>query len=191
VISRTILPVISQPDLPGLEGGFGLGDLNETLFFSPARPGKIIWGVGPSVNFPIAWGNNRFLSSDKWTAGPGLVVLSMPGRWVIGALVNQQWSFAGDDQAPDVNAMLLQYFVNYNFSGGWYFTSAPVNTADWSRDSADRYIVPIGGGFGKIIPGKPPLNVSLAAYYNVVKPDNVPAADWQLRLQVQLMFPRK
>jgi hypothetical protein len=87
--------------------------------------------------------------------------------------------------------MLLQYFVNYNFAGGWYFTSAPMNVANWDAGSGDVWTVPIGGGLGKIIPGKPPLNVSLAAYYNVVTPDNMPAADWQLRLQVQLMFPNR
>jgi hypothetical protein len=67
LITRTILPVIYQPDLtlpvkvaPGIvedvsvNGAFGLGDLNETLFFSPARPGKVIWGVGPTFIFPTA-----------------------------------------------------------------------------------------------------------------------------------------
>lgn len=187
-ISRTILPVISQPDLPEMEGDFGLGDLNETVFISPARPGKVIWGVGPTLTMPTATAS--VLGSDTWAGGLGAVVLTMPGRWVIGALVNQQWSFAGDDERSDVDVMLLQYFVNYNFQGGWYFTSAPMNIANWGAASDDVWTVPIGGGFGKIIPGKPPLNVSLAAYSNVVTPDTVPAADWQLRLQVQLMFPR-
>jgi hypothetical protein len=188
LISRTILPVVYQPDLPEMEGGFGLGDLNGTLFFSPARPGKVIWGVGPTLTLPSA--TSSVLGSEKWAGGLGVVALTMPGRWVVGALVNQQWSFAGDDQRDDVNAMLLQYFVNYNFKGGWYFTSAPVNTVNWNVDSDDRFVVPLGGGFGRIIPGKPPLNVSLTAYYNVVKPDNLPAGDWTLRLQFQLMFPR-
>jgi len=188
VVSRTILPVVYQPDLPGIEGAFGLGDVNETLFFSPARPGRVIWGVGPTLTLPTA--TDSALGTDKWTGGLGVVVLTMPGKWVIGALLNNQWSFAGDDQRVDVNAMTLQYFVNYNLSRGWYLTSAPVNTANWEAGSDDRWTVPIGGGFGRIIKGKPPLNVQASAYYNVVKPDDVPAADWTLRLQVQLMFPK-
>jgi hypothetical protein len=37
----------------------------------------------------------------------------MQGQWFYGALINNQWSFAGWGDKP-VNAMLLQWFVNYN-----------------------------------------------------------------------------
>ncbi|HSN57565.1 MAG TPA: hypothetical protein VLT32_23040, partial [Candidatus Sulfomarinibacteraceae bacterium] len=96
LISRTIAPVISQPDLPGIDGAFGLGDVNETLFFSPAQPGKVIWGVGPTFTLPTA--TDDVLGAGKWGAGLGMVALTMPGRWVLGVLVTNQWSFAGDDQ---------------------------------------------------------------------------------------------
>ena len=47
----------------------------------------------------------------------------------------------------------------------------------------------IGGGVGKIFHlGRLPVNTQLSAYYNVVKPDN--GANWQIRFQVQLMFPK-
>jgi hypothetical protein len=131
------------------------------------------------------------LGTGKWSGGVGAVVLIMPGRWVVGGLLNQQWSFAGDDDRSDVDLMILQYFVNYNFEGGLYFTSSPLNTANWEASGGDVWTVPVGGGFGKITPGKPPLNVSLQAYYNLVTPDHAPAADWTLRLQVQLMFPKR
>lgn len=202
LITRTILPVIYQPDLtlpfrvaPGVvedvtvDGAFGLGDLLPTFFFSPARSGKVIWGIGPTFTLPIA--TDDILGSGKWSAGPALVVLTMPGHWVLGVLVNNQWSFAGSSNRADVNAMVLQYFVNYNLAKGWYITSAPLNTANWEADSGDRWTVPIGGGVGRIFrAGKQPMNVSVSAFYNVVKPDNLPAADWQLRLQVQLLFPK-
>ena len=46
-----------------------------------------------------------------------------------------------------------------------------------------------GGGVGKIFHlGKLPVNTQLAAYYNVVRPDDGP--NWQIRFQVQLMFPK-
>jgi hypothetical protein len=49
--------------------------------------------------------------------------------------------------------------------------------------------VPLGGGAGKIVRfGRLPVNFQLQAYYNVVTPDN--GADWQLRLQVQFLFPK-
>ena len=36
--------------------------------------------------------------------------------------------------------------------------------------------------------GKLPVNTQISAYYNVVKPDF--GANWQIRAQVQLMFPK-
>ncbi len=32
------------------------------------------------------------------------------------------------------------------------------------------------------------MNAQASAYYNVVRPDD--AAEWQLRIQIQLLFPR-
>ena len=202
LITRTILPVIYQPDLavpvkvaPGvvedvtIDGAFGLGDLNETLYFSPAKPGKVIWGVGPTFTLPTA--TDDVLGSGKWSAGPAFVVLTMPGHWVLGALITNQWSFAGDSDRADVNAMLLQYFINYNLKKGWFLSSSPINTANWEASSDDRWTIPIGGGVGRIFhAGNQAMMALVGAYYNVVKPDNVPAANWQLRIQVQLLFPK-
>jgi hypothetical protein len=62
----------------------------------------------------------------------------------------------------NVNALLVQPFINYNFPDGWYFTSAPIITANWFVASDDRWTVPLGGGFGKVFKlGKQPINASL------------------------------
>jgi hypothetical protein len=47
VISRTIVSVISQPDPLVNSNTGGIGDITQSLFLSPANPGKLIWGVGP------------------------------------------------------------------------------------------------------------------------------------------------
>ena len=53
LINRFILPVIYQEERFEDEGSeFGLGDLTYQAFLSPAKPGKIIWGVGPAFIFP-------------------------------------------------------------------------------------------------------------------------------------------
>ena len=187
LITRTILPTIDMPSpAPGVRSAFGLGDLNPTVFLSPAKPSKLIWGVGPTMTFPTA--TDPLLGSGKWSAGPAVVALTMQGHWVIGALANNQWSFAGWG-SKNVNQMLIQPFINYNLPHGWYLTSAPIMTANWEADSGNRWTVPLGGGVGKIQRfGKLPVNFQLSAYGNVVKPDNGP--DWQLRFQVQFMFPK-
>ena len=89
-----------------------------------------------------------------------------------------------------MNKFLWQYFVNYNFDSGAYLTSAPIITADWNADSSQRWTVPFGLGAGKILRvGGAPVNTSLHAYYNVEKPDLM-GADWQIRFQVQFLFPK-
>ena len=188
LISRTIVPLIYQPELaPGVGEVFGLGDIQESLFLSPAKPGKVIWGVGPIFQFPTATDDS--LGQGKWGAGPTAVALTVHGPWVLGALVNNVWSFAGDSDRRDVNQMLRQPFVNYNLPDAWYVVTAPIITADWEADSDDRWTVPIGAGVGKIVRlGKLPVNAQASAYYNVIRPDN--AAEWQLRIQIQLLFPR-
>ncbi len=187
LITRTIMPIINQPSpAPGVPSAFGLGDINPTLFLSPANSGKLIWGAGPTFTFPTA--TDSMLGAGKWSAGPAVVVLTVQGHWVIGALANQQWSYAGWGD-NDVSAMLVQPFVNYNLPHGWYLTSAPIITANWKADSDNRWLVPLGAGVGKILKlGKLPINTQLSAYGNVVKPDNGP--DWQLRFQVQFLFPK-
>ena len=92
----------------------------------------------------------------------------------------QPMVFCGVGQ-NSVDALLIQPFINYNFSHGWYLTTSPIITANWLAASDDRWTVLIGGGAGKIIRlGKLPINDSLQAYCNVVTPHQGDA-DWQLR----------
>ena len=76
LITRTIAPLIWQPEL-GIDSGhtFGLGDINTSLFLSPAKPGKFIWGAGPILSFPTA--TDDMLGTDKWSAGLSAVALTM------------------------------------------------------------------------------------------------------------------
>ena len=190
LITRTIMPIINQPSpASGIPSAFGLGDINPSLFLSPANPGTLIWGVGPTMTFPTA--SASVLGNGKWEAGPALVLLTTPGHWVIGALANNQWSYAGWGK-NNVNALLIQPFINYNFPDGWYVSSSPIITANWLAASNNRWTLPIGGGFGKILKFGdkfPPINLQLQAFDNVVRPHQG-GADWQLRFQVQFLFPR-
>jgi hypothetical protein len=187
LITRTIVPVTSQPPLADEQDRTtGLGDTTFTAFMSPKEPGKVIWGAGPVFLLPTA--TDDVLGSDKWGVGPSAVLLTMPGNWVIGSLFSNVWS-VGAPGDNDVNVFTWQYFINYNMPGGWYLTLAPIITANWEADSGNRWTVPFGGGVGKIFRvGNRPMNGQISAYYNVAKPDSGP--DWQLRLQLQILFPK-
>ena len=211
LITRPILPIIYQePFLSGNElqeaeqqlgddvgrDLFGLGDLTPEFFFSPSKPivlapdVGLVWGIGPTFQLPTA--TNDLLGTGKWSAGPGFVVFlsAKPLHITTGFLINNLWSFAGDDDRADVNAMTLQPFLNYNLDKGWYLTTAPIITANWEADDDNRWTVPIGGGIGRIFEiGHQPINAQLSAYYNAVTPDDT-GADWQLRAQWTFLFPK-
>lgn len=184
LITRTVVPLVWQPSFTGGGTTFGLGNVNTTLFLSPSAPGTFKWGIGPMVSFPSAT-SPRTGSQSTWGLGPSLVVLATPGPWVVGVLANDVWSVAGTTS----NTMLIQPFVNYNFGGsGWYLATSPVITADWEAPSGQQWIVPFGGGVGKLVRlGKLPINMSVSAYYNAVKPDIGP--EWTLRAQATILLP--
>ena len=186
VITRTIMPLISQPDFyTGGQGReFGLGDISFSAFFSPSTPSKLTWGVGPVFVLPTA--TDDTLGSDTWSGGVSVIGLVMPGKWVIGSLFSNVWDISGDAK---VNFFTWQYFINYNMNDGWYLTSSPILTANWEASSGNKWTVPFGGGVGKIFKiGKQNLNGQVQAFYNVEKPENGP--DWQLRVQLQFLFPK-
>jgi hypothetical protein len=189
IINRTIVPLIYLPDvtsgLPELPEGvsgretFGLGDINHS--------GPVIWGIGPSLTIPTA--TDEKIGTEKWSAGPAAVALAQPGPWVVGSLVRQLWSFAGDGDRQDVSQLLIQPFVNYNMADGWYLVSAPIITANWEADSDDTWTVPVGGGFGRIFRiGDQALNAQLQGFYNVEHPQFGP--EWIMRFQLQFLFPK-
>jgi hypothetical protein len=186
LINRTIVPVIHQP-IGDSDSENGIGDILYEGFFSPRDVGKVIWGVGPMVQLPTA--TDDALGTDKWSLGPGVVILTMPGQWVIGGVLLNVWSVAGDSAAADVNFFTFQYFVNYNFPNHWYLATAPILTANWEAESGEQWTVPFGVGIGKVFNiGSQPHNVSAHLYYNVERPTF--ASQWQFRFQWTLLFPK-
>jgi hypothetical protein len=192
LITRTIMPLIWQPGFaPGQGSTFGLGDIQFSGMVSPSNPGPggLIWGVGAIAQLPTHTSDE--LGNGNWGLGPQAVVLKLEkdSPWVYGVLVNNIWSLSGSKQGGSYSSFLMQPFVNYNFPGGFYINTVPIITANWKADSGQQWTVPLGMGIGKIFHlGKLPVNTQLGAYYNVVHPDD--AANWQLRLQVQFMFPK-
>jgi hypothetical protein len=186
LVTRTILPVVSQPGPEGNNSN-GIGDLNPTFFFVPKLPGRWTVGFGPTLVLPTA--SRDELGSGQWGMGPAAVAVYTRGPWVTGGLVNQIWSVAGDSDRRSLNQFLVQPFVNYNLPNGWYLVSSPIITANWQA-SSDRWLVPVGGGVGRVFRvGSQPVNASLQAYANVAKPDLF--GDVTIRAQIQLLFPSR
>ena len=188
MISRTIVPVISQPDPILNSSTNGIGDITQSLFLSPVHSDPLIWGVGPVFTVPSA--TDPILGQGKVLLGPTVVLLTTPGHWVIGVLANNQWSVGGDPLRPHVNAFLAQPFINYNMAHGWFLTTSPIITANWRAAPGQQWTVPVGGGIGRVFRiGDQPVNLSIAGYYNVERPTGT--STWQLRTSFALLFPER
>ncbi len=134
VISRTIFPLISQDDVvPGTDQS-GMGDIVQSLFFSPKAPtaGGWIWGAGPVFLLPTA--SDDLLGSEKWGVGPTAVFLKQESGWTYGALINHIWSVAGEEERADVNATFLQPFVSRTTTEAWTYALNTETTYDWESE---------------------------------------------------------
>lgn len=194
LIVRWITPVIYQPvSVPQVSGVntetgyYGLGDMQPAFFISPNKS-KVIWGLGPQLLLPTAT-KTGVLGQGKFAIGPTAVVLVQPGKWTLGALTSNVWSVAGHSDLPDVNQFLLQYFINYNLKKGWYLTWQPTITANWNAADDFGWVVPLGGGIGRIMKlGAQPVNVGLQFYGNAIHPPG--GSSWSMRLQLAFLFPK-
>lgn len=189
MISRTIVPLISQDEiLPGAGSQSGLGDILQSLFFSPKAPTSTgwIWGVGPA--FLLRTASDDLLGSDKWSAGPTAVMLKQTsGGWTYGALTNHLWSLAGDDDRTDVSSTFLQPFLTKGLGQGRTLSFNFESTYDWK---SEQWTVPVNVGYSKVTKiGSQLVSYQGGVRYYLDAPDGGP--DWGLRLTFTLLFPKK
>jgi len=186
IIARAIIPLMSIP-IDTLGSITGVGDMNISLFVSPAKAGKVLWGVGPAIILPTA-SNEAALGSGKLSIGPTGVIFFSPGHWTMGIVANNVWSVAGDATQESVNQFFAQWFLNYNFGGGWALGSAPIITCNWNAPDGEQCIIPLGLQLSKVMRfGKLPVNLLAGYYENIEHPPGGPTS--QIRIQVNLLFP--
>ncbi|RWN66279.1 MAG: transporter [Mesorhizobium sp.] len=189
MISRTIVPVIWQNDIAGPSGEqFGLGDITQSLFFSPSQPTEsgIVWGVGPVFLVPTA--TDELLGGGKWGAGPTAVVLKQSHGWTIGALANHIWSFAGDSDRRDISSTFLQPFVSYTTKDAWTFTLNTESSYNWE---AEEWSVPVNFQVSKlVVVDKQPISLFAGVRYWAESPDSGPDG-FGFRTGITLLFPKK
>ena len=189
VISRTIMPLVYQNDIfPGAGDQFGLGDITQSLFFSPKAPssfGGLIWGAGPVFLIPTA--TDDLLGSEKFGIGPTLVVLKQAGPWTVGILANHIWSVAGDDDRADISSTFLQPFVSYTTKDAWTFTLNTESSYDWK---GEQWSVPVNAQVSKLVRfGKQPVSIGAGVRYWAESPECGPEG-FGGRLIIAFLFPK-
>lgn len=188
LISRTILPIVDQSNIPvaGVSE-FGLGDTVQSFFFSPKAPtsGGWIWGAGPVLMLPTA--THDTLGAEKWGIGPTAVALRQIGPWTIGALGNHIESFAGDSDRADISATFLQPFVSYVTPRQTTFGFSTESTYDWENE---QWSVPLNVNVSQLLKvGNQLVQVGGGIRYWAEAPERGPEG-WGLRLQVTLLYPK-
>jgi hypothetical protein len=188
LISRTIVPLVYQNDVVPASSQSGVGDIVQSVFFSPVEPTDSgwIWGAGPVVL--AATGSDARLTTEQWAAGPTGVMLKQQGPWTYGALANHLWSVSSRDSSrPDVNATFLQPFLAYTTDKAVTLTVQTEATYDWTGED---WTVPLGFIGTKVMRlGGQTVSIGGGLRYYASSPNNGPD-DWGVRFVFTLIYPR-
>lgn len=185
LISRTIIPYISLNDVTPGSSDSGLGDIQQSFFFSPKKPTSrgVIWGVGPIIQIPTSSSNG--LGKNEWGAGITGLALKQSGPWTIGLLASHTWDVGGAD--TDQSDTFVQPFLNYTTPNAWTFVLNTESTYDWE---AKDWSVPINVTVKKLVSiGNQRVSFSVGVRNWVESTDNGPDG-WGLTLGATLLFPK-
>ena len=186
MISRTIVPIVKQSDvpIPGVSES-GMGDIVQSVFFSPKKPTEngLIWGIGPVINIPTS--TKETLGPEAWAAGPTGLVLKQSGPWTYGALANHLWSFAKEDKT-EINASFVQPFVSYITPKKLTYYLNTESTYNW--DTKD-WSVPINVGANQLMKvGNQIMQVGGGLRYWAESSEMGPKG-WGVRINIIFVFP--
>ncbi len=196
LITRPVIPLfISQPhpdpqNPAEKERTTGFGDiaLLEMISPSPKVAGKWLLGLGPTFIFPSA--STDWTGQGKWQVGPSAITGYLSAKWILGAFVQQWWSFAGSDSRPSTNQMNLQPIAAYFLPEGWSIAYSGNILANWEADGGNRWTVPVGAGISKVVKlGRLPVKIALAGQYMPIHPDDF-GQKWNIQLQIAPVLPK-
>lgn len=186
LVSRLIIPFVHQEDVIPDSSQTGLSDTVASFFLSPSQTTEsgITWGAGPVLLLPTA--TDDLLGTEKWGAGPTAVILKQDGKYTYGALANHIWSFAGDDDRPEVNATFLQPFFVTALGEGANVALNTEMTYDWN---SERWSIPINLAYNKVFKvGDQMMQWQVGGRYYVETPEGGP--EWGIRIGLTFLFPK-
>ena len=186
LITRTIIPVISQKDvIPGTNQS-GVGDIVQSFFFSPKAPtaGGLIWGAGPVFLLPT----HSDVSLNQPAAGITGVVLKQSGPWSYGVLANHLWTVGSTRRSGTrISNSFVQPFLAYATANAWTFNLNSEATYDWLNNEAS---IPVNVMVTKITKiGRQPVSLGAGIRYWAASSAGGPQG-WAARAVFTLLFPK-
>ena len=183
---RPAIPVLFNDPVPNGAGGFDsvgtdLGDTGFDLSYGGTEKSGLLWAVGLAGTLPTATDDR--LGKDLWGLGPEMILGYIQKWGVVGGVISHQWDVAGSGDG-DIDVTSLNYFYGFQLGGGWQFGAAPTITYDHTRESGDRWTVPVGIGISRtqVIAGRP-WKVQLQ-YWNFVEAPDAFGPEHQFRLSI-------
>ncbi len=181
------LPQLSLLTIPAVittPGGLtGFGDLRfvDVAVFKAGE--SVIWGIGPTFVFPTATRDET--GQGKWQVGPAAVAAFYPERWLVGVVVQNPISFAGDSDRKEVNAMVLQPFITYQLGDGWFIRSQPQMVFNWKNG---KQLLPLDIGVGRVFSvGEQNVSCFVEPFWNIAH--DGPAPKYGITFGVSLLYP--
>ena len=164
----------------------GLEDLQTSFFLTPHKESTWIWGAGPIFQFPTA--SSSELGTGRWSAGPTAALVYTKGPWFGGILTYHLMSFAGTHARGSVAQTYIEPQISYNLESGWYADIDPQMTYDWTANTANAWLIPMGADVGRAFNiGTQNMSLQVGAYDLVKRPDGAP--QWIMRVSVTFLFP--
>ena len=133
LVTRPVITLYQSVPYPTATGSIerttAFGDMILAQVLSPAGTEPWIFGVGPTWIFPTA--GSDFTGQGKWQVGPAVGGGYITNKFMIAALVQQWWSFAGDADRRDTNQMNILPLIYPFFGDGWSVGYSGNILADW------------------------------------------------------------
>ncbi len=220
MVNRPTVPIVLSADIPdasslspgggpptippsGFPGGItfdeveGIADLTSFHLLGQSLPtesaggGDLVWGIGPTFQFPTA--SKDELGSGRYSIGPSAVGAFIGKKFIVGGLFQHWESYASGGKGADnrVSFSWLNLFYFWNLNDGWQVGGTPVITADWEAEGDDeRWTLPLGLGVynTSFWGGKLPMKVGVEMQYMPIRPDKF-GQIFNIRLVVAPVLP--
>jgi hypothetical protein len=159
LMNRPSLPIFLNDPVPqknamgdfsGFDDLSGIGDLTIQSSLGNMQPtsfGMYMWGAGADLIFPTA--SEDELGSEKYSAGPVVMLVGFTENYTFGGVVSHVWSYAGESSRKDVNQTQLQFIYFKQLGNGWQIGDNPTWMIKSNTDSDEKYDIPIGLGIFK------------------------------------------
>jgi len=191
LVTRPVMTLYQSVPYPTASGSIErtttLGDTVLATVLSPAHTEPWIFGAGPTWILPTAHSDQT--GQGKWQLGPAVGGGYITNKFMVAALFQQWWDFAGSADRKHTNQLNILPLVYHFWGDGWSVGYSGNILADWTAPGRDVWTVPIGASIAKVIKlGILPVQIQIGGQYFAASPVGGPK--WNVQLQITPVIPK-